>query len=146
VIDPSTLRGVLDAVVVELPAAALPDLIGVLAVTQARAQARLTVPPLPAVGAEDLTAEALAAVFSVPTTQIYEQARQGRIPCLRLGRYVRFNLAAVRQALASAASTESPSLGTRKKRSNGKGVSAPATAVQPRSLTPATPNPAPTPA
>ena len=41
------------------------------------------------------TAEQLAERWSIPVSQAYRLARDGRIKCLRLGRYVRFALAEV---------------------------------------------------
>ena len=44
-----------------------------------------------------LTASDVAAALKVPETWVYAQARAGRIPHLRLGRYVRFDAVAVGQ-------------------------------------------------
>ena len=38
-----------------------------------------------------LTADEVAALLSVPTTWVYRAARQGELPKLTLGRYVRFD-------------------------------------------------------
>ncbi len=46
-----------------------------------------------------LDAKALGERLEVPETHVREQARQGRIPSIRVGRYVRFDEAAVRAAL-----------------------------------------------
>jgi excisionase family DNA binding protein len=39
-----------------------------------------------------LTPEELALAMKVPRSWVYEQSRQGRIPTIRVGRYVRFKL------------------------------------------------------
>ena len=39
-----------------------------------------------------LTAEQVAARWQVPVAHTYRLAREGRVPCVRLGRYVRFRL------------------------------------------------------
>lgn len=39
-----------------------------------------------------LTAEEIAAVLSVPTSWVRDHTRQGRIPHVQLGRYVRYRL------------------------------------------------------
>jgi excisionase family DNA binding protein len=38
-----------------------------------------------------LTADQIADLLSVPKTWVLESARTGAIPCVRLGRYVRFD-------------------------------------------------------
>jgi excisionase family DNA binding protein len=42
-----------------------------------------------------LTVEELAERLRVPASWVYEQSRQGKIPTVRIGRYIRFNLAEV---------------------------------------------------
>ena len=39
-----------------------------------------------------LTAVEIAEMLSVPRTWVWEAARTGRLPCYRLGKYVRFSL------------------------------------------------------
>jgi excisionase family DNA binding protein len=48
-----------------------------------------------------LDAEQLAGKLSIPTTWLEQAARDGRIPCVRAGRWVRFSRAAVEAALAA---------------------------------------------
>ena len=48
-----------------------------------------------------LTAPELAERLAVPKSWILESARSGAMPCVRLGRYVRFDLADVEAWLAS---------------------------------------------
>lgn len=45
--------------------------------------------------AQLLTAEQLAERWQVPTSHVYRLARDGRIPSVRLGKYVRFTVAAI---------------------------------------------------
>jgi len=47
-----------------------------------------------------LTAGGLAARLSLPESWVRTEERAGRIPSLRLGRYVRFRLSAIERALA----------------------------------------------
>jgi len=120
--DRSAMIGALKTLIAEVPADQLPALIGELEATKAVAWARLTVPPTPAVtaaGQEMLTANELAHVFSVPKSFFYELARRKRVPCTRLGRYVRFNRADVERSLAE--DSKIARLGSRKKhRGNGR--------------------------
>ena len=44
-----------------------------------------------------LTADQLAERWQIPTSHVYRLAREGRIPCVELGRYRRFRLDAVEQ-------------------------------------------------
>ena len=46
-----------------------------------------------------LTAEELAERLKVPVSWVYEQSRQGKIPTVRVGRYVRFSLTQVLKSL-----------------------------------------------
>jgi excisionase family DNA binding protein len=46
-----------------------------------------------------LNAAAIAERLGVPKTWVLESARSGAMPCVRLGRYVRFNLADVEDLL-----------------------------------------------
>jgi excisionase family DNA binding protein len=48
-----------------------------------------------------VTARALAARLSLPISCVYEYARNGRIPCVRAGKHVRFNPSAVLAALSA---------------------------------------------
>lgn len=126
----------LRSIVATAPADELPSIVAELEACKALAWVRLCSEaanrPLGAGnGAPNATAEAVAELFNVPVSQVYEQARQGRLPCVRLGKYVRFNLDAVRAALAQPQGSVSPSLGTRKKPSKTEGNSRPATTLQP---------------
>lgn len=46
-----------------------------------------------------VTAEALSDTLSIPRSSIWRLAREGRIPCLRIGRQIRFDRDAVMGAL-----------------------------------------------
>ena len=46
-----------------------------------------------------LTAEEVAELLAVPVSWVRESTRSGAMPCVRLGRYVRFELAAVERWL-----------------------------------------------
>ena len=48
-----------------------------------------------------ITPEALAEAWGVPKSHIYRLAREGRLPCVRLGKYVRFHPKAVDAFIAS---------------------------------------------
>lgn len=115
-----------------MPTADLPPIIGELEALKARAWARMltaapTTQQAPTVSA---TADELAALHKVPRSFFYELARAGRIPSERLGRYVRFNPAAVERALAEDAKTHA--LRTGKKPRANRALKAPATASLPR--------------
>jgi len=63
----------------------------------------LAAAPAAAVPASNLVdAKALAEVLSLPVSCIYEYAKAGRIPCVRAGKHVRFDVALVRAALGAA--------------------------------------------
>jgi len=47
-------------------------------------------------------AKAVADALSLPVSCIYEYAKAGRIPCVRAGKHVRFDVVAVRAALGGA--------------------------------------------
>lgn len=52
-----------------------------------------------------LTAEDLAERWQVPKAHVYRLAREGRLPCVELGRYKRFRIDAV-EAFESAGGTQ----------------------------------------
>ncbi len=47
-----------------------------------------------------LTADQVAALLQVPTTWVYRAAREGELPSVPLGRYVRFDAAAIEKWVA----------------------------------------------
>jgi excisionase family DNA binding protein len=42
-----------------------------------------------------LKVEELASALNVPVSWVYKKAEQGSLPCIRVGRYLRFDLATV---------------------------------------------------
>jgi excisionase family DNA binding protein len=77
-----------------------------LSALQAALAARLAVPPsLPESKTSDayrlVTANELATILSFRLDRVYELARTRRIPSVRIGRTMRFDVEAVRRALAS---------------------------------------------
>lgn len=48
-----------------------------------------------------ITPEALAEAWGVPKSHVYRLAREGRLPCVRLGKYVRFHPKAVDDFIAT---------------------------------------------
>lgn len=65
---------------------------------------RELVPPMPTAAAQPadtiLDVDGMAAVTGIPASWFGEQARQGKIPHLRAGKYVRFRLNEVLEVLA----------------------------------------------
>jgi excisionase family DNA binding protein len=55
--------------------------------------------PAVAPSANLVDAKVMAGVLSLPVSCVYEYAKAGRIPCVRAGKHVRFDVAAVRAAL-----------------------------------------------
>ena len=65
----------------------------------------LSVPnPIAAVPAAGnlVDAKVVATALSLPVSCVYEYAKSGRIPCVRAGKHVRFDVAAVHAALGAA--------------------------------------------
>jgi hypothetical protein len=96
------LATTLERYAAELPAAELPALVGELEATKALAWARLTTPapnPQPAGDTALLDAKAMAERLQVPESWLREHARRRRIPCVYVGRYMRFDPDRVRRAL-----------------------------------------------
>lgn len=93
-----------DRVLIPLPG------IGTLSLTAEAYEAAL-IPLAPAVSTDEpsgaaptlLNAKDLALALSLPESWIREKERMGALPSTRLGRYVRFDLALVRKALARTA-------------------------------------------
>jgi excisionase family DNA binding protein len=54
-----------------------------------------------ATAAKLVNAQAIAELLSLPVSCVYEYAKAGRIPCVRAGKHVRFDAAAVRAALGA---------------------------------------------
>jgi hypothetical protein len=91
---------------VELPADELPALVGELETAKAQAYARLATADRGAQGHHPpadtgrlLNAKTMAERLQVPESWLREHARGGRVPCVYVGRYMRFDPAAVIRAL-----------------------------------------------
>lgn len=101
--DLGNLRATLQHFVDELQREELPRLIGELEAAKAQASARLSLPePVQSPNtpvAKLLDAKEMAQQLSVPESWLREAARQERIPCIYVGRYVRFDPAVVIQCL-----------------------------------------------
>jgi hypothetical protein len=84
------------------------------------------------VTAEDrvLDAQGMEAATGVPATWFLDQARRRKIPHMRAGKYVRFHLGEVLDALRVEMHTDRRSVAS-KTMQRGKRLRAPATAVQP---------------
>jgi excisionase family DNA binding protein len=87
---------------VSLPIDSVPAAIAALAALQGVLAARMLEHESNAPGnvpCELIDAPALAARLGVAVSNVRSAARSGRIPSVRIGRYVRFDAAAVRQSL-----------------------------------------------
>ena len=88
----------------ELPADDLPALVGELEAAKAVAWARLTTPapsPTQNTNGELVNAKTMAERLHVPESWLREHARRGRIPCIYVGRYMRFSPTAVTESLTA---------------------------------------------
>lgn len=97
-IDLETLRRTAEST----PPAELPDLLGALETIRAIAMRRLLAPeppPTSSTEGELITAQDMAARLSIQPSWLLDQARQGRVPHTRIGKYVRFAPAAVLAAM-----------------------------------------------
>ena len=93
---------------VEVPPEAVPPLMAQCAALQSALAARLaTVPPVsfPPPSAQDterlLTVPEVAEVLGVHPSSVYELARSGKLPTVRVGKYVRIAPSALREWLAA---------------------------------------------
>lgn len=131
-IDLAQVRAVLVRAVSDADHGELTDLIGAIEAAKAAAWSKLTTSTAPTTAPSsdvNLTAEEVADRLNVPSSFVYELARQNRIPVRRLGRYRRFDLAAVEAALDAEGGTNTKrvTLGTARKSYSGKGSGSPAT-------------------
>ncbi len=81
----------LEQAVADAPVSEIPALIGVLAELQAKAQLKLLSEQKAMKDRQDvlLTMRQVAARLNVPESRAYELARQGKLPAVRIGKYVR---------------------------------------------------------
>ena len=86
-----------------VPVEQMPSMLIQLAALQSALAARLAIPPAvsePQAPGKLVTAEVVGEAMSMRTDRVYELARTRRIPSIRIGRAMRFDLQAVRDALA----------------------------------------------
>jgi excisionase family DNA binding protein len=81
----------LEQAVAETPVSQIPALIGILAQLQAKAQLKMLSEQKAKSDGDDglLTMRQVAARLNVPESRAYELARQGKLPAIRIGKYVR---------------------------------------------------------
>jgi excisionase family DNA binding protein len=107
-VDPSRLA--------QVPREALPGLLGELAKLGAGLMARLlesqAVKPAPAAEVRLLNVPEVAARLQIAKSFVYELTRTGRLPCVRLGRYVRVDSRTVDALLAGTAKGLDDGLGS----------------------------------
>jgi excisionase family DNA binding protein len=80
----------LERIASEIDPGAAPTLLGELERIKAIAMRQMSVSPPSDTVDSLLTAEEAAAFLKVPVSWVEESARNGRLACVRLGRYVRF--------------------------------------------------------
>jgi excisionase family DNA binding protein len=87
----------LEQILAVIPVAEIPALIGVLAEFQAKAQLKLLSEQKVTKGGREalLTLRQVADRLSVPESRAYELARQGKLPAVRIGKYVRVSVEAL---------------------------------------------------
>lgn len=128
----ATLSAALDAAVDELPATELAAAIGRCASAQARLLARLTTPAAPAQPTDDVVDVAsLSVELGLAPSWLRAQARAGKLPHLRCGKYIKFRRAEVLSTLARSGTDHR--MGdpvTAKTRSNGVAVFPPFSTVK----------------
>ena len=83
----------LEQAVAETPVSQIPALIGILAQLQAKAQLKMLSEQKTASDRDGglLTMRQAAARLNVPESRAYELARQGKLPAVRIGKYVRIS-------------------------------------------------------
>lgn len=103
--DRVELARLLAAEVAATPSAGLPALIGMLAQTQAEAQALMVSAAVaidrPASGFRALSPETVASRLEIPVSQVYSLMREGKLPSVKLGKYVRVPEEALEEWLQS---------------------------------------------
>ena len=89
----------LEQAVAETPVSKIPALIGILAQLQAKAQLKMLSEQNATKDRESelLTIRQVAARLNVPESRAYELARQGKLPAVRIGKYVRISADALAQ-------------------------------------------------
>lgn len=89
----------LEQAVAEMPVSQIPALIGILAQLQAKAQLKMLSEGKATSDQKGglLTMRQAAARLNVPESRAYELARQGKLPAVRIGKYVRISAEALAQ-------------------------------------------------
>ena len=89
----------LEQAVAETPVSQIPALIGILAQLQAKAQLKMLSEQKAISDRDDglLNMRQVAARLNVPESRAYELARQGKLPAIRIGKYVRISVDALTQ-------------------------------------------------
>ena len=87
----------LEQAVAETPVSQIPALIGILAQLQAKAQLKMLSEQKTASDRDGglLTMRQAAERLNVPESRAYELARQGKLPAVRIGKYVRISTEAL---------------------------------------------------
>ena len=87
----------LEQAVAETPVSQIPALIGILAQLQAKAQLKMLSEQRTVSDRDEglLTMRQAAARLNVPESRAYELARQGKLPAVRIGKYVRISTEAL---------------------------------------------------
>lgn len=87
----------LEQAVADTPVSEIPALIGLLAELQAKAQLKILSEQKAMKDRQDglLTMRQVAARLNVPESRAYELARQGKLPAVRIGKYVRVSVEAL---------------------------------------------------
>ena len=87
----------LEQAVADTPVSEIPALIGLLAELQAKAQLKILSEQKAMKDRQDglLTMRQVAAQLNVPESRAYELARQGKLPAVRIGKYVRVSVEAL---------------------------------------------------
>ena len=135
VVDVGALSRSLKQAAQELPCEALPMLLAGLAEAEAVAWMRLVAPPVVAANtapANLLTAKQMATQLDVHESWLREHARQGDIPCVHVGRYVRFDPEQVLAVLKSTGDHRIPETVTKKDARVLRGLRSAATTLLPR--------------
>jgi hypothetical protein len=94
------LRTVLTAAVAELSPAELPDLVGLLETVKIRALARVLSPAAPVATDDVVDVATLSAELHLAPSWLRAKARDGTLPHVRCGKYIKFRRAQVIEALS----------------------------------------------
>lgn len=123
-----TLQASIEHLLVDLPAAELPGLVGILEAGKARVLARIvgqaTAPKANATP-QFVDAVELARIIGVPVFWVQDKGRRGIIPRVTIGHYQRFNVPEVLEAVRHLPKSHDSQLRTLKKRQEKRGSARP---------------------